>query len=287
MRYIARPTDRSTFAGDTEVKITQAHMDARIRVFADGTEIGDGTGAVIRLSRPIAAGETIAVTSQIGECLSPFSNSYMVGCGPLRPASLSERRSIFNVSESSYSFGTIELGGRTVRIEGQLYVPEDPLMDAHVTPPRPLVLIMHGAGPTFFWDGNVESDPECNGFRPTDRTCCAAVPVPASETEIQSYLGYEDLAYLLASRGALVASINANDLNCSPEGRLLPRRCGVISNARSGARGVGRKLSDANRTLTWCRSSDSGSSASCSRWHCNLVGRQHRWTMERTALFDD
>lgn len=53
---------------------------ARVMVYdASGTEIGDGTGTVIMLSRPIVAGETLRVVQRVGQCTSRFI--YVVRAG--------------------------------------------------------------------------------------------------------------------------------------------------------------------------------------------------------------
>jgi hypothetical protein len=57
--------------GDTFVVVADALPGARIRVYdGGGNEIGDGSGVVILLSRPLQAGETVTVVQQLGECTS-------------------------------------------------------------------------------------------------------------------------------------------------------------------------------------------------------------------------
>lgn len=56
-------------AGDTFVIVSQSVPGARVRVYdSGGNEIGDGSGTIITLSRPLIAGETLTVTQQVGEC---------------------------------------------------------------------------------------------------------------------------------------------------------------------------------------------------------------------------
>ena len=66
--------------GDTQVEVTQSIPGARILVFANGVEIGDGGGPVVVLGRPIAQGETIVVLQRIGNCDSASVYQVTVDC---------------------------------------------------------------------------------------------------------------------------------------------------------------------------------------------------------------
>lgn len=58
-------------AGVTAVVVAQAQPGARIRVLdANGAEIGNGSGTVINLSRPLVAGEQIFAIQELGACRS-------------------------------------------------------------------------------------------------------------------------------------------------------------------------------------------------------------------------
>ncbi len=66
-------------AGDDFIMVQEARPGALIRVFAaGGVELGNGTGAVIQLSRALTVGESVAVTQQF----VPMSGS--TGCTPNR-----------------------------------------------------------------------------------------------------------------------------------------------------------------------------------------------------------
>lgn len=213
--------------GDREVHVTQSVSGARVRVYANGDEIGDGSGPILRLTRAIEPGDVIDVVQEIGgdePCITQYSNHFEVDCTQTRALSLPHvfNRWDANVDIQDYSASAISVGGRTVRVSGTVAFPTDG--EGNVTPGAgrlPLVLIMHGAHETFFWDGEVESNPECNGAAPLagNITCCAAAPVPSSENEVESFRGYDYLLESLAGAGAIVASINANDLNCTPSGQ--------------------------------------------------------------------
>jgi hypothetical protein len=57
--------------GNNYVVVTQSVPGARIRVYdAGGVELGDGSGTIIVLTRPLTGADTITVVQQIGECTS-------------------------------------------------------------------------------------------------------------------------------------------------------------------------------------------------------------------------
>lgn len=67
------PAPRIAFPvpGQTFVSVTGAVPGARVRVYDKaGKELGDGSGTVITLNRPIAAGDVITVVQQVGKCTS-------------------------------------------------------------------------------------------------------------------------------------------------------------------------------------------------------------------------
>ena len=65
--------------GDDSVTVTGTAPDARIRVYANGTLIGDGGGTKINLFQPAQAGDSITVTQSLGNCTSPASAPFAVG----------------------------------------------------------------------------------------------------------------------------------------------------------------------------------------------------------------
>jgi len=59
------------FVGDTSVTVTGFVPGARIIVLdANGTEIGDASGAEIALIRPVAAGDVLTVIQRLEDCVS-------------------------------------------------------------------------------------------------------------------------------------------------------------------------------------------------------------------------
>jgi len=60
------------------VTVTEAVPGARILVYdAALTEIGDGSGAIVGLTRPIVLGDLLTVVQRLGQCVS--SSAYQTG----------------------------------------------------------------------------------------------------------------------------------------------------------------------------------------------------------------
>ncbi len=81
----ARPCERLPapkiavpFVGQSFVTVTEAVPGARILVYdAALTEIGDGSGAIVGLTRPIVLGDLLTVVQRLGQCVS--SSAYQTG----------------------------------------------------------------------------------------------------------------------------------------------------------------------------------------------------------------
>ncbi len=73
-------TIRPPLPGDTQVELLSYIPGARILVFADGVEVGDGGGPVVNLSRPLKQGETVVVLQRIGTCDSKQVYQIPVDC---------------------------------------------------------------------------------------------------------------------------------------------------------------------------------------------------------------
>jgi hypothetical protein len=67
--------------GDTEVHLSGVVPGARVLVYADGTEVGDGGGSVVQLTRPLAEGETVIVVQMLDGCRSSEGYAAPVGTG--------------------------------------------------------------------------------------------------------------------------------------------------------------------------------------------------------------
>jgi hypothetical protein len=67
--------------GNDTITVTGTAPDARIRIYANGTLIGDGGGTTINLLQPVQGGDLITATQSLGNCTSPPA-SYAVGKVP-------------------------------------------------------------------------------------------------------------------------------------------------------------------------------------------------------------
>lgn len=82
------PTVSPICAGDDFIIVSGTAPDARIRIYADGTPIGDGGGAKINLIHPAVGGEIITVTQSLGACTSPSSIPVKVNEGMVKQKEL-------------------------------------------------------------------------------------------------------------------------------------------------------------------------------------------------------
>jgi outer membrane protein assembly factor BamB len=73
-------TIRPPLPGDTQIELLDYIPGARILVFANGVEIGDGGGPLLNLSRALVQGETIVVLQRIRTCDSANVYEIPVDC---------------------------------------------------------------------------------------------------------------------------------------------------------------------------------------------------------------
>lgn len=218
---LGAPVPYGVQPGDEVIVLAQHASHARVRIYAgDGPsaeEIGDGVGDYIVLTRPVAPGEAISLTQQVGTCVSSYAYRLELSCGLI--AHSPQSWDAYDSDSREYELPTeVSLGGRSVRIKGVVTFPTDPVTAAPAHGTFPTIFIMHGNHPTYFSDGTVESYPGCSTGIMSGRSCCEPDPTPQSEDEVPSYRGYQYLAEPLARSGYVVVSINANDLNCSAAG---------------------------------------------------------------------
>ncbi len=74
------PKIKAPQPGDTQIELTEWVPGARILVYANGSEVGDGGGPVLNLIRPLQDGETIIVVQRIGDCISSWVYQIDVEC---------------------------------------------------------------------------------------------------------------------------------------------------------------------------------------------------------------
>ena len=71
---------KAPIPGDTQIEVTEYIPGARILVFANGVEIGDGGPPVVNLSRALVQGDTLIVLQRIGSCDSRNVYQLPVDC---------------------------------------------------------------------------------------------------------------------------------------------------------------------------------------------------------------
>lgn len=77
---LGAPIIRPPLPGDTNIQVIEAAPGARILVYADGEEVGDGGGSSVNLVRPLEPGEVVKVIQQVGSCLSSWVYQVTVEC---------------------------------------------------------------------------------------------------------------------------------------------------------------------------------------------------------------
>jgi hypothetical protein len=111
--------------GDTRVTLTDFVPDARIRVYASGTKIGDGGGPVVLLSRPLVAGEVVDVLQSVGTCTSNFVEELTVRCVDPPVGASPVSLDLFPVGWLDYDAGTTPVMGMNLRVRGSVAYPAD------------------------------------------------------------------------------------------------------------------------------------------------------------------
>ncbi len=188
------PRIRPPQPGDMEIRLFDVRSGSRIRVFADGLEIGDGGGSRIQLSRSILEGDVVAVveTSACGENDEYFE--YIVPCDPTDVVELvrtndTEGRRFpvawhFFESDDDYELTS----WRSEKVRGTVWYPSlSPGADEDVRPGNyPLIVMMIGAV-----------------------DCAISGP----------HNGFAAFAHALVANGYVVAALDVDSLNCDGHGQ--------------------------------------------------------------------
>jgi hypothetical protein len=112
-------------AGDARVTLTDFVADARIRVYAGGTKIGDGGGPVVLLSRPLVAGEVVDVLQSVGNCTSNVVQELTVRCIDPPVGASPVDLDLFPVGWLDYDAGTTSILGMNLHVRGSVAYPAE------------------------------------------------------------------------------------------------------------------------------------------------------------------
>lgn len=194
-------------AGDQAVTMVEQVPGAIIRVYGgDQSEIGEGSGPVIALVRPVEHGETLSVTQSLGDCTSSTARRVPVRCvnppWAYDPAALD----LFPIGNTTYDGGTFAVDGDVYSIRGTVFYPAeadgaDKMFAARLAAlgPVPIVFTAHGNHRT--WRD------------PSDHLSESCSPGGGFE-EIPNHEGYEYFQRALAKMGIIAVGVYSNETNC-------------------------------------------------------------------------
>ena len=112
-------------AGDTSVTLTDFVPDARVRVYASGTKIGDGGGPIVVLLRPLVAGEVVDVLQSVGTCTSSWVQELTVRCVDPPVGASPVSLDLFPVGWLDYDAGTTSIMGMNLKVRGSVAYPAE------------------------------------------------------------------------------------------------------------------------------------------------------------------
>lgn len=170
--------------GATSVAVTDFVPDARIRVYVNGTKVGDGSGPLVILNRAIQPGDTIDVLQSVGSCVSAWVQELHAQCVAAPVSADPVALDLFPVGHLEYDNGTTSILGKTMHIRGSVYYPAQ--SDGERAPfnkrleklgRAPVVVLVHG-----------RHDPS-----------------------VPNYRGYDYFQLQLARMGIVVVSVDEND----------------------------------------------------------------------------
>ncbi len=170
--------------GATSVVLTSFVSGAQIKVFVNGVKRGDGSGPVIALTSPVAAGDTVHVWQILGTCESQWVQELTVQCVAPPVGADPSARDLFPVGTTTYDGGTTTVpSSHSHKIAGTVYYPAD--ADGPGTPFNTRLAAL----------GRVP----------------IAVLVHGRHGGSTSHLGYDYLQQQLAQMGIIAASVDCNE----------------------------------------------------------------------------
>ena len=192
--------------GDEVVTVTEQVPGAVIKVYGGLVKIGEGTGSLIGLIRPVAHGETLNVTQTLGACTSSTARQVQVGCVDPPVAADPAGYDLFPVGKTSYDGGTFTFDGTTYSVKGTVFYPaeadgdDQPFYERLAELGRvPIVFMAHG-------NHRVWRDP-------SDHLSESCSPVSGWE-EIRNHDGYDYFQRTLAKMGIVAVTVYSNETNC-------------------------------------------------------------------------
>lgn len=199
--------------GDTRVRVTEHAPGALIRIYLNGSKVGEGGPPLIQLTRAVAHGDTVHVLQSVGRCVGSTLREVRVRCvaPPLGadPAGVD----LFPVGHGTYDGGTFPFMGRTFSLKGTVFYParEDgantPFNTRRAEAGRaPVVFMAHGNHGRFR-----DADDPFNEATGEENQFCSP---GAGRVEIPNHEGYDYLQRALARMGFVAVSVYTNETNC-------------------------------------------------------------------------
>jgi dienelactone hydrolase len=112
-------------AGATSVFLEEYVPDARVKVYVNGVERGDGGGPVVGVSPAVARGDTVDVVQSVGTCTSQWAQELTVACVAPPTVRNPSALDLFPVGNLEYDGGTDNILGTTMHVRGSVYYPAD------------------------------------------------------------------------------------------------------------------------------------------------------------------
>jgi hypothetical protein len=155
---LGAPTVHPPQAGDRRIVLLTFDSNATIKVFVNGTKVGESGGPEVNFfpwAPPLKHRDTVHVIQDVGRCQGAWAQEIRVGCvsPPVlaNPASLN----LFPVGFAAYDVGRVPIGDpqspKTHKVAGTVYYPAE--TDGTNTPfngrlgalgPTPIVFLVHG-----------------------------------------------------------------------------------------------------------------------------------------------
>jgi hypothetical protein len=138
--------------GDTSITLTSFVSDAEIKVFVNGAKVGDGSGPVVQLTKPVVGGDTVDVIQVLGTCVGNMAQELTVLCVAPPVTYDPSALDLFPVGTTDYDGGPVTVtSGHSQEIAGTIYYPAD--ADGAKTPFNtrlanlgrvPIAVLVHG-----------------------------------------------------------------------------------------------------------------------------------------------